>query len=408
MHDSLQINVKGRCQIYDGNELIRDEHNAIHPQNLARVFAKALANEHNYFINRIAFGNGGTVVDAAYNITFKTPNDGQSPDDATWDSRLYHETFSKIIDDGQIVVNPLLGIDPGSADINVGIRTGGGSVPASDPVTIPHVSGPGVRSVDKGLTSDVVITAVLNEDEPKGEFVIDMVSPTQNSETVFMFDEIGLFTSGGQAIPSSGYQYIDIGNKTSEDDTTLLPNTEYSFRISVNGGNPTKITFKTPLAGGSGTVTNPSAIVYGDLCEAINNGSQEWGMTGVNPLPGGAIVSITDTTDRFRSITGEVTYGYLRFSSATAGKTSSISLDNPSWSNRETVSFASSLNSPLGGTIQDPVIGAAAGIRNAPTIPSSERERMLTHLIFSPVLKTRNRKMTIIYTLTISLARTPE
>ena len=104
------ISVDGHARIVDdlGNVLL-DKHNAVHPQNLARVFARSLSDENNYFINRIAFGNGGTIVDAAYTITYRTPNDGQSPDTATWDSRIYYETFSKIIDAGQNALNPLLG-----------------------------------------------------------------------------------------------------------------------------------------------------------------------------------------------------------------------------------------------------------------------------------------------------------
>ena len=87
-NDFLPVQVKGHLKIEDdlGNVLV-DKDNAIHPQNMARVFARALSNEHNYFINRIAFGNGGTTVDAAFTVTYRTPNDGQSPDVATWDSQ---------------------------------------------------------------------------------------------------------------------------------------------------------------------------------------------------------------------------------------------------------------------------------------------------------------------------------
>jgi hypothetical protein len=39
--------------------------------------------------------------------------------------------------------------------------------------------------------------------------------------------------------------------------------------------------------------------------------------------------------------------------------------------------------------------------------PALERERLITHLIFSPITKAANRTLTITYTLTISVARTP-
>ena len=402
-NEFLPVHVKGHLKIEDdlGNVLV-DKDNAIHPQNMARVFARALSNEHNYFINRIAFGNGGTTVDAAFTVTYRTPNDGQSPDIATWDSRIYHETYSEIVNAGQTVLNPMLGYDPGSADLNTGVRSGGGSVAASDPTSVPHVSGPGVRSSELGLVSEVVITAVLNGDEPRSQFLSDYNAATNQTTAAgdFVFDEVGLYTSGAQAINTSGYQYIDVGNRKSTDDTGLLPGQSYAFNISVDGGTSTTITFTTPVVGGSGA---GGQILYGDLCEAINTGSAAWGMAGVNPLPGGATVSITDMTGgTFPSITGAMTFGYLKFESPSSGDASAIDLNGG-----QTTSFLVSLNPPLGSSLVTAVAGATAGLQNSPTNPTQERERLLSHLIFSPVLKSSNRTLAITYTLTISVARTP-
>lgn len=399
----LPVHVKGHLKIVDdlGNILL-DKDNAVHPQNMARVFARALSNEHNYFINRIAFGNGGTTVDAAFTVTYKTPNDGQTPDIATWDSRLYRETYSEIIDAGQTVLNPSLGTDPGSADLNTGIRTGGGAVPTSDPVSVPHVSGPGVRSSELGLVSEVVISAVINGDEPRSQFLSDYNANTNQTSTTgdFIFDEVGLYTSGSQAINTSGYQYISVGNRTSTDDTGLLPGVSYSFNIAVDGGTSVLISFTTPPSGGSGA---GGQILYGDLCEAINTGDAAWGFSGVNPLPGSSTVSITDITGgTFPTIAGSMTFGFLRVQSATSGSASAIDLDGAA-----TTAFLAALNPPLGATLQTPVAGSVAGLQNAPTDPGQERERLLTHLIFSPVLKSANRTLAITYTLTISVARTP-
>ncbi len=397
----LPIEVDGHLKAVDdlGNVLV-DKHNAVHPQNLARVFARSLANEHNYFINRVAFGNGGTIVDAAFTVTYKTPNDGQPPDISTWDSRIYNETYSEIVDEGQVILNPDLGTDPGSADLNTGTRPGGGAVPSSDPPSIPHVSGPGVRSNELGLTSEVIITCVLNEDEPLAQFSSDSNPPTENTEEEFVFDEIGLYTSGGAAIATSGYQYINVGNRVSTDDSGLVPGTAYSFNIAVDGGLPVVISFTTPASGGSGT---GGEILYGDLCEAINTGDVLWLMTGVSPLPGGAVMTITDYTGgTFPSIAGVQTFGFIRFESATTGTTSSINL-----AGANTTAFLPSLNPPIGGTLETAVSGSAAGVQNNPIAPTLERERLLAHLIFSPVLKAANRVITITYTLTISVARTP-
>jgi hypothetical protein len=399
MRTFLPLEVEGHCRIVDDLGVIHlDKHNAVHPQNLARVFARSLANEHNYYIYRMAFGNGGTTVDAAFTITYKTPNDGQPPDLNTWDSRIYHETYSEIVDAGQVTLNPLLGTDPGSADLNTGDRPGGGAVPADDPPSIPHVSGPGVRSAELGLTSEVVITCVLNQAEPLSQDSTDSLPPTSSTEAEFVFDEIGLYTSGAPAIATSGYQYINVGTRNSENDSGLLPGTGYSFSIQIDGGSITPILFTTPVAGGSGS---GGEILYGDLCEAINTGDVLWGLTGVNPLPGSATMSITDNTGgTFPSITGAETYGFLRIESPTAGVGSAVNISLAA-------AFLAALNPPSGATLETPIAGEAAGVQNNPVAYQTERERLLAHLIFSPVLKSANRVLTITYTLTISVARTP-
>lgn len=398
---------KGRCRIVDdlGNVLL-DKTNAIHPQNLARVFARSLAHEHNYFIYRMAFGNGGTIVDAAFTVTYKTPNDGQPPDTNTWDSRIYNETYSEIVDAGQDVPRPQtnpdgLGSDPGSADLNTGVRPGGGSVPTADPLAVMHVSGPGCRSVENGLSSQVIISCVMNAEEPLSQFGSDSLPPTQNTETSFVFDEIGLYTSGAPAISTSGYMYIDVGDRNSLDDSGLLLGASYSFQIKIDGGSFVTIAFTTPVSGGSGS---GGEILYGDLCEAINTGSIAWGLTGVNPLPGGATIAITDNSGgEFPTIAAAETFGFLRFESPTSGTASSVALNTDA----PTLAWLAALNPPTGGLPQTPVQGVSAGVQNAPVSPLTERERLLAHLIFSPVLKSANRTLAITYTLTISFARTP-
>lgn len=402
LKQQLSVEVKGHCHIEDdlGNVLL-DQCNAVHPQNIACIFGRALAHEDNYFIHRIAFGNGGTVVDAARTVTYRTPNDGQSPDIATWDSRLYSETYSEIIDEGMTVLNTLLGTDPGSADANTGVRMGGGASPASDPTSVPHVSGPGVRSRELGLQTEVVITCTINGDEPRSQYNTDALAPSQSTESDFIFDEIGLYTFGAPAIDTSGYQYINVLNKSSIDDTGLLPGVTYTFNIAVNGGNPITITFTPPVTGGSGV---GKQILYGDLCQAINTSDSDWGFagTGASALPGNAKMMITDNTGgTFGSIAGAQTYGYLAVESASTGTTSTVDLSGP-----ETTIFLGQLNPPLGATLEVAVAGKIAGQQNAPTDPSTERERLLTHLIFSPILKSKNRTLAITYTLTISVERT--
>lgn len=393
---SLPLEVTGHCKIIDdlGNVLL-DKYNAIHPQNMARIIARALANEPQSSIYRIAFGNGGTTVDAAFSVNYKTPNDGQSPDISTWDSRIYNETYSEIIDEGQVSLNPLLGTDPGSADLNTGVRAGGGAVPSSDPASVPHVSGPGVRSNELGLLSEVVISCTLNGNEPRGQFLNDGVAVSTESD--FVFDEIGLYTGGASAINTSGYHQIAFGTvaKTSEDDTGLVAGQTYSFNIRVNGGTLQTISFTVPALGGSGP---GGQVLYGDLCEAINTNNPAW---SILPNAPAATFLITDLTGgMFPSIAGAQTSGYLQVQSQTSGTTSQINLTGT-----QTTAFLSQLNPPSGAQLLSPVVGRNAGVQNSPVTPSNQRERLLTHLIFAPVLKTANRTLAITYTITISVAR---
>jgi len=399
MHLNMPLEVKGHVTVEDdlGNILL-DRDNAVHPQNMSRIIARALSNESNYFVHRIAFGNGGTQVDAAFTITYKTPNDGQAPDVRTWDSRLYNETYSEIIDEGNLTLNTLLGTDPGSAGPNVGTRAGGGADPSGDPASIPHVSGPGVHSNELGLTSEVVITSVINPGEPTGQFADD--SGNTNTESSFTFDEIGLYTTGAPASDSNGTADIDVGNRNAEDDTGLLANTQYSFTIDVDGGGVQTIDITTPVAGGSGS---GGEILYGDVIEAINTGDIAWNAAWAssNPLPGSATVAITNNSASFPSISGAQTFGFMRFSSGSVGVGSTVVLA----AGGTGLDMIANLNPPTGGVILTPVDGVDAGFQNDPVNFDTERERLLTHIIFSPVLKSANRTLTVTYTLTISVAR---
>jgi len=320
----------------------------------------------------------------------------RQPDVRTWDSRLYNETYSEVIDESSV----LLGTDPGSAD-DTGTRAGGGAVPASDPASIEHISGPGVASNELGVTSEVIITAVINPAEPLGQFAQDNSTLTEGS---FVFDEIGLYTEGAPAVDSNGTADVDVGTKVSTDDTTLLPSTQYSFKIQIDGGSVVDIDFTTPAAGGSGA---GNEILYGDLCEAINTGDVSWNplWASSSPLPGGSQIAITDNTVSFPTITGSLTYGYLRYSSGTTGSASAVVVADGTIG-ASLFNSTNGLNTPAGGTIQAPVDGVDAGVQNDPSNPATERERLLSHLIFTPQLKSANRTLTVTYTLTISVART--
>lgn len=309
MRENLDIQIQGHVQIVDdlGN-VILDDYNAVHPQNMSRAIARALAGESNYQIFRIAFGNGGTETDAAYTITYREPNVG------AWDTRLYHETFSKVVDE----TSPLLGQDIGSADSQTGTRPGGGAIPGA-------AGDNSVTSVepDTAIFSRVIVKCTLGPNEPRGQDLSDYTPPTSNTEEDFAFDEIGLYTSGLPAIDTTGYQDIDVYTKTSMSDTGLMTNQRYSFNVAVDGNTAGVVSFTTPTSGGSGL---GSQILYGDLCEAINTGSPAWQVQGQSALHGAKLTITDDSGGLFPSIDGAQTYGFLKVSSPTVGVGSTVNL----------------------------------------------------------------------------------
>ena len=399
MHDLLPVQIKGHLLIEDdlGNVLV-DKDNAIHPQNMARAISRALANESNYFVKTIAFGNGGTDINAALDITFNPSNDGQSPDIRTWDSQLYNETYREIVDD---------------SDINIG--TGVGSA-AGDPTTVEHVSGPGVFSNELGLLSQVSINSVLNRNEPTGQIASGTDAEGANFDGSFVFDEIGLFTDGQPTVATAGYQDVQVGlpsEVNSETDTALVGGRQHDFLITVDGGTQQTIALTVPTAGtGSGTA---GAFTYGDLCEAINTGAVGWGFSGSNPLPGGATILITDTSGDYSTLVGAQTFGFLRFQSATTGTASTILVEDGTVDaggspivqpiNLFESTYGLNPAPSTGSTIQAASDGEAAGVQNDPVNSTTEAERLLAHITFAPVLKAASRELTITYTLTVAVAR---
>lgn len=398
MEDGFNLSIKGHCKIVDdlGNVLL-DADNAVHPQNMARIISRGLAREPNYYIHRLAFGNGGTTIDPTFQVVFRPPNDGQSPDTQEYKSRLYNEVYSEIVDDSNLQI----GVDPGSADPNTGTRPGGGAFPDEDPTTITHVSGPGTKSKELGTISEVIITTVLNPNEPQGQPTLDFGGNEGTDK--FTFDEIGVYTSGADALNSSGYQNIDVGGKKSTDVIGLDPDTKYTFKVNIDGVGMKEVSLRTPLTGSG---TNPvGAITYGDLCEAYNlsaSGQKRWEMEPIDRLSGSELlISDAGGASPYTTIAGAETYGFLQFRSKSSGLSSTIEVgvgtDND---------LISALNNPFGGTAMIPVDGTEAGVQNNPLQPTLERERLLTHLIFSPITKTANRTLVVTYSITVSVART--
>lgn len=384
MNIDLPIKIDTRVIIKDinSNEILVDKSNAIHSQNMARIIARALAHETNSWIYRIAFGNGGTFIDAAGNVVHNPPNDGS---DGSWESRLYNETYSEIVDKS----SPYFGQDLGSSDPN-NTRPGGGADPADDP------TGAGVVSQEAGLKSNVIVSVFLNENEPSGQLPDDMSS---SPDTCFLFDEIGLYSPGLAAKATNGYSTVNVGNKKSSDFINLNINTTYTLRTVIDS--QTHTTFITVPASGSGPT---GQITYGDFCQGLNTGT--WITSGDN-ISTLLYTYITDNTQgTYPTITGKQSYGYLIFQSKTTGATSKVSLTcSPNTPSDLMNALTGNVCANCNVTV---VNGANAGVQNDPIHPENERERLLTHIIFDPILKTGNRALQITYSLTVSIARSQD
>jgi hypothetical protein len=385
--DYIPVQIMGTVKIFDTHtkEILRHKRNAIHPQNMSRIIARALAREQNSYIFRMAFGNGGSQIDSVANIIFNPPNTGETDG---WQSRLYNETYSEIVDENNINFKQ----DPGSCDSS-NCRLGGGASPLDDP------SNGGVESVEVGVKSNVIITVVLNEHEPSGQVLTDDLGVVVDDyEKCFLFDEIGLYSPGLPARHTNGYANVDVNTKTSTDVAALAVSSAYNLEISVNG-TAYSCVITTPASGtGSG-----GEITYGDLCEGINDGSWITSGTNISTL---VYVYITDDSEgTYPTIINKQSYGYLTFQSRTTGINSVVSLTCIP----EVGDFFYTLT---GNDCADCNITAAsgvnAGVQNDPVVPDNERERLLTHFIFSPILKSGDRSITIEYTLTVSVGQSSD
>jgi hypothetical protein len=384
-NDLFNVSVIGHVNIIeklnDVETTLLDKYNAVHPQNMARILSRALAHEQNSWIYRLALGNGGTTTSADGTIVFKPPITGT--DGSGWQSRLYNETYSEIVDG----TSALVGTDPGSADAN-NIRPGGGADPADDPAP------DSVVSQEVGTKSNVIVTMYLNENEPSGE-LLDMTEEAQGpADMYFDFNEMGLYSSGLQAISTSGYSSVNVGDQTSTSNSVLVPSTSYNLNLTVNG-TAYACVVTTPS---SGTGTN-GAITYGDICEGINGGT--WIVSG-DPINNYVYVYITDDSNgTYPTILAKQSYGYLNWQSLTTGSTSTVSL---SCASGTATDFFNALVSGICGNVNYVTVpGNVAGVQNNITDPSLERERLLTHLIFAPIRKTQGSTIVITYTLTVSV-----
>lgn len=386
---NLPVQMSGHVLIteVDTGKVLLDKTNAIHTQNMSRIIARALSNEENSNIFRMAFGNGGTFIDAASNTVYNPPNNGTNGEG--WESRLYNETYSEIVDES----DPNHMTDPGSAGSD-NIRIGGGAVPTDDP------SGGGVVSVEAGIKSNIIITMYMNENEPNGQLVTQSPVPLlEDDEKCFLFDEIGLYSNGKPGVATSGVSNVCLNDKTSEDDSLLVASSVLNMSVNVDGTTYTcEITIPV---GGTGTSGN---ITYGDLCDGFNSGT--W-ITSGDPLNDFVYLFITDRSNgTYTTIIGRQSFGDLVFQSKTSGVTSVVSLDCFNGDASDIFNVLTNGVCALVNTIQ--VAGENVGVQNDINDRTNERERLLTHMVIDPILKSVDRTINITYTLTISTSDTTD
>ena len=151
---TLQMHGHVLIKDFDTQMVLADRNNAINFEVASYALALSLAHRPNGHIMQVVFGNGASSVSAVGGVTYLPPNI------TGIDAQLYNQTYSKFVDD----LSPL-NTDP----INNFLR-------------VNHTSGT--------TYSDVVVTTLLDYNEPTGQLATDAT----DNEGAFVFDEIGIKT----------------------------------------------------------------------------------------------------------------------------------------------------------------------------------------------------------------------
>ena len=163
MLEKNNVNVKGHITVTDKTtgEVLIDKDNRINFENMSMAIARSLANKANGPIFTMAFGNGGSSIDALGVLTYLEPNViGQN-------STLYNETYEKNVDDNSVQ----------------------NTSPQQNNMTVEHE--------DSKFYSDIIITCTLDYGEPSGQQAFDT---SESLVTDYVFDELGLKTEDGLMI----------------------------------------------------------------------------------------------------------------------------------------------------------------------------------------------------------------
>ena len=161
--EQAKLIIKGYVKITDADtgEVLVEDSNDIHPENMSYTIAQSIAGNSNGSISQMRFGNGGTSIVAAQDIVkYKEPN-------IVGLSTLYNQTYSKNINSA---------IDS-SVDSNY------------NSVQAIHISGQ--------VFSDIVCTCTLGLSEPSDAQNNDraQIAGTASDAEVYLFDELALYDS---------------------------------------------------------------------------------------------------------------------------------------------------------------------------------------------------------------------
>lgn len=161
--NEIKPRITGHVLIKDADtqQVLTDKTNSINYETMSFALALSLANRPNGNIMSLAFGNGASSVSAVGGVTYLPPNV------TGLDAQLYNQTYSKYVDD----------LSPLDTD------------PTDNFMRVNHTAG--------ATYSDVVVTCLLDYNEPSGQQALDNEPDMTGT---FIFDEIGLFTYD----PSSG------------------------------------------------------------------------------------------------------------------------------------------------------------------------------------------------------------
>lgn len=223
-------------------------------------------------------------------------------------------------------------------------------------------------SVDNDRLSQVIIEFKIDNFNLPTQLIrnINDYIPLKVNEP-FVFNEIGLFSGGLPLKSTHGYQTIRLS--TASLDNICIDAGNYEYTIVIDDGDPITISLNIL-----------KSLTYLELVDLLNTDLVKYNAEA-------SIICYND---------GSIITSYIKIQSKSISKYSKVNIKKIYPVNNWLFGL---LNHYV--ELNKPINGKSAGIRNHPIDHTRECERLLTHMIFSPVLKSSSRTFNIRYTLTI-------